>query len=66
MIIESNNEHLALIKDAEGGLSWHVVFVDYINMAIPYLERESDFNGDGYEAITLIKSDSIVDGLDYD
>lgn len=60
----SENENLALMRYQDGTLTWESVWVEFLGDVISYLERESDFNGDGYEALVIIPADSIVDGAD--
>lgn len=60
----SEQENLVLLRHLNGHLTWEVVWVDFIEDAIPYLERESDFDGEKQEALLIIESGSIIDGPD--
>lgn len=60
----SNQENLALMRHKNGTLTWEVVWTDFISDVIAYLEQESDFDGDDYEALLIVHSDSVVDGPD--
>ena len=61
----SSDENLVLVRDENGSLSWEVVFTEFIEYALDYLEIECGCDVDGLEAITLIKSGSILSGLDF-